>query len=292
MVEAGTGRQEKIGTSTERTATARRNDGARGARKSPTAYRTISEVSEELEIPQHVLRFWETKFSQVKPLKRGGGRRYYRPEDITLLRRIQALLYSEGYTIKGVQKLLREGRAAERAQAILSKSEGAGSPPPNQGAAEAAPIDEGQGEGSDESEQTGDIRSTVQGDALSHPGSESAVVLDNDHRADLDEDVQAQVPDSADGIQGASAGDTGIQDETLATHPDTTAANDETPASTSPQAGSAQESPILPPAVTAELSAVLSTLHEIRDQLVASGLKLDTGDGEEGHEVDSRTEKN
>lgn len=85
---------------------------SRLGRKSAAAYRTISEVSDELEVPQHVLRFWETKFTQVRPLKRGGGRRYYRPEDIDLLRRIQRLLYQEGYTIKGVQKLLREGRAA------------------------------------------------------------------------------------------------------------------------------------------------------------------------------------
>jgi DNA-binding transcriptional MerR regulator len=78
-------------------------------KKAPTAFRTISEVADELHIPQHVLRFWETKFSQVKPLKRGGGRRYYRPDDIMLLRRISDLLYVQGYTIKGVQRLLREG---------------------------------------------------------------------------------------------------------------------------------------------------------------------------------------
>jgi len=77
--------------------------------KSAAAFRTISEVSRELDIPQHVLRFWETKFSQIKPLKRGGGRRYYRPEDIELLRRIRDLLHGDGYTIKGVQKLLKEG---------------------------------------------------------------------------------------------------------------------------------------------------------------------------------------
>ncbi|WP_051248364.1 MerR family transcriptional regulator [Inquilinus limosus] len=82
-------------------------------RKSATAYRTISEVSDDLAVPQHVLRFWETKFSQVRPLKRGGGRRYYRPEDVQLLRRIQRLLYEEGYTIKGVQRLLKEGKSAE-----------------------------------------------------------------------------------------------------------------------------------------------------------------------------------
>ncbi len=79
--------------------------------KSATAFRTISEVSDELDVPQHVLRFWETKFPQVRPLKRGGGRRYYRPEDVTLLRNIRRLLYSEGYTIKGVQRLLKESRS-------------------------------------------------------------------------------------------------------------------------------------------------------------------------------------
>lgn len=78
--------------------------------KSATAFRTISEVSTDLAVPQHVLRFWETKFPQVKPLKRGGGRRYYRPEDVDLLRRIRDLLYDQGYTIKGVQKLLRDQR--------------------------------------------------------------------------------------------------------------------------------------------------------------------------------------
>src|SRR5271156_1178439 len=78
-------------------------------KKAPNAFRTISEVADELHIPQHVLRFWETKFPQVKPLKRGGGRRYYRPDDIILLRRISDLLYTQGYTIKGGQRLLREG---------------------------------------------------------------------------------------------------------------------------------------------------------------------------------------
>ena len=85
-------------------------DGARRAVKSAGAFRTISEVAEELEVPQHVLRFWESKFPQVRPLKRGGGRRYYRPEDVVLLRRVAQLLYQEGYTIKGVQRLLREGQ--------------------------------------------------------------------------------------------------------------------------------------------------------------------------------------
>ena len=81
-------------------------------RKTADAFRTISEVADELHVPQHVLRFWETKFPQVRPLKRGGGRRYYRPEDVALLRRVADLLYTQGYTIKGVQRLLREGGGA------------------------------------------------------------------------------------------------------------------------------------------------------------------------------------
>ena len=76
--------------------------------KSSAAFRTISEVATELDVPAHVLRFWETKFPSVRPLKRGGGRRYYRPEDVELLRGIRTLLYEDGYTIKGVQKLLKE----------------------------------------------------------------------------------------------------------------------------------------------------------------------------------------
>ena len=76
--------------------------------KAPDAFRTISEVADELDIPQHVLRFWESRFPQIKPMKRAGGRRYYRPEDVDLLRGIRHLLHNEGYTIKGVQKILRE----------------------------------------------------------------------------------------------------------------------------------------------------------------------------------------
>lgn len=83
---------------------------ARRQAKSAAAFRTISEVASELAVPQHVLRFWESKFSQIRPLKRGGGRRYYRPEDVTLLRRIRQCLYEDGYTIRGVQRLLREGQ--------------------------------------------------------------------------------------------------------------------------------------------------------------------------------------
>jgi len=76
--------------------------------KSPEAFRTISEAAEELDLPQHVLRFWETRFSTIKPLKRGGGRRYYRPEDVLLLKGIRHLLYDQGFTIKGVQRILKD----------------------------------------------------------------------------------------------------------------------------------------------------------------------------------------
>jgi len=76
--------------------------------KAPEAFRTISEVADELEVPKHVLRFWEAKFAHLKPMKRGGGRRYYRPEDVALLRGIRFLLYNDGYTIRGVQKILRQ----------------------------------------------------------------------------------------------------------------------------------------------------------------------------------------
>ncbi len=104
--------------------------------KSAAAFRTISEVSKELDVPQHVLRFWETKFSQIKPLKRGGGRRYYRPEDLSLLQRIRDLLYTEGYTIRGVQRLLRQygvravlaGAVEDSGAAVSAPAPGAASP--------------------------------------------------------------------------------------------------------------------------------------------------------------------
>src|SRR5438477_12544712 len=84
----------------------RRSD--REAGKAPDAFRTISEVADDLDVPHHVLRFWETRFGQIKPMKRGGGRRYYRPDDVDLLRGIRHLLYGEGYTIRGVQRILKE----------------------------------------------------------------------------------------------------------------------------------------------------------------------------------------
>jgi len=109
--------------------------GGRRHAKSASAFRTISEVAEDLDVPSHVLRFWETKFSQIRPLKRGGGRRYYRPEDVELLRRIRQLLYRDGYTIKGVQRLLRD-RSIE---AVEAEPAPASPPPPLPSPAKAQP---------------------------------------------------------------------------------------------------------------------------------------------------------
>jgi len=103
--------------------------------KSPEAYRTIREVADSLDLPQHVLRFWETRFPQIRPLKRAGGRRYYRPDDIERLRLIRRLLYDEGYTIKGVQKLFKE-------QGVQALSAAAGSAATGGSTAEAARADE------------------------------------------------------------------------------------------------------------------------------------------------------
>ena len=106
--------------------------------KSATAFRTISEVAEDLDVPSHVLRFWETKFSQIRPLKRGGGRRYYRPEDVELLRRIRQLLYRDGYTIKGVQRLLRD-RSGDLGSEVEPAVPEPAAPPPTPVRAQPAP---------------------------------------------------------------------------------------------------------------------------------------------------------
>src|SRR5918995_1428688 len=96
--------------------------------KSPDAFRTISEVADDLDVPQHVLRFWETRFNHIKPLKRGGGRRYYRPDDVDLLKGIRHLLYGEGYTIKGVQRILKEDGI--RFVQAIGRGEQSVAPPP------------------------------------------------------------------------------------------------------------------------------------------------------------------
>src|ERR1700680_197184 len=109
--------------------------------KAPDAFRTISEVADEIDVPQHVLRFWESRFPQIRPMKRGGGRRYYRPDDVDLLRGVRHLLYGEGYTIRGVQRILREQGAAFVQDVWRA---GAEPPPPEleEDQAEAEPGDE------------------------------------------------------------------------------------------------------------------------------------------------------
>jgi DNA-binding transcriptional MerR regulator len=106
--------------------------------KAPDAFRTISEVAEDLDIPQHVLRFWESRFGQIKPMKRAGGRRYYRPDDVDLLRGIRHLLYGEGYTIRGVQRILKE-QGARFVQGVWQPGAEQPEPEPSDGVDEEAP---------------------------------------------------------------------------------------------------------------------------------------------------------
>jgi DNA-binding transcriptional MerR regulator len=110
--------------------------------KAPDAFRTISEVADDLDIPQHVLRFWETRFTQIKPMKRSGGRRYYRPDDVDLLRGIRRLLYGEGYTIRGVQRILKE-HGIKSVQGLIDGSSPAPSFPAADQAALRGPVDDG-----------------------------------------------------------------------------------------------------------------------------------------------------
>jgi DNA-binding transcriptional MerR regulator len=121
--------------------------------KAPGAFRTISEVAQELEVPQHVLRFWESRFREIRPMKRGGGRRYYRPDDLDLLRGIRHLLYGEGYTIRGVQRLLRE-QGVHFVQNVWHPDA-------------PQPVRQGEAEESDEAETA----MTVSAGALSLPGA-------------------------------------------------------------------------------------------------------------------------
>ena len=141
--------------------------------KAPDAFRTISEVADEIDVPQHVLRFWESRFAQIRPMKRGGGRRYYRPDDVDLLRGVRHLLYGEGYTIRGVQRILRE-EGATFVQNVWRA-----------GALQPAP------ESADDEESTAAAASAGTGDARPEPklasfGAASVPHQDTDGRADRD----------------------------------------------------------------------------------------------------------
>jgi DNA-binding transcriptional MerR regulator len=138
--------------------------------KSPDAFRTISEAAEELDLPQHVLRFWETRFSNIKPLKRGGGRRYYRPEDVLLLKGIRHLLYDQGFTIKGVQRILKD----QGVRNVIAIGDG------RQPEAVVSPI-ESEGATTDEEIADIEVESLVEGRAA-HPHSYDPPSLDDEDR--------------------------------------------------------------------------------------------------------------
>lgn len=161
---------------------------ARAATKSDAAFRTISEVSDHLQVPQHVLRFWETKFDQVQPMKRGGGRRYYRPEDIELLRQIRDCLYAEGYTIKGVQKLLREGQLS--AGKSRGGTNGKRKAPPKPGGAGGERAGEDQPTHARDAAEQPDAAGQTTPEATGLPGGDRATLMDvlrelEDARAEL-----------------------------------------------------------------------------------------------------------
>ncbi len=129
--------------------------------KSPDAFRTISEVAQELDVPQHVLRFWESRFREIRPMKRGGGRRYYRPDDVDLLRGIRHLLYGEGYTIRGVQRLLREQGLRFVQNVWQPGAPQPGHRPPEDASDEAADADDGDERPDEASEERAAARMPV-----------------------------------------------------------------------------------------------------------------------------------
>ncbi|OXT02829.1 MerR family transcriptional regulator [Notoacmeibacter marinus] len=157
------------------------------ADKAADAFRTISEVADDLDLPQHVLRFWETRFNQIRPMKRGGGRRYYRPQDVDLIRGIRHLLYDEGYTIKGVQKILKESGVGQVAaigagdsdalQAVAARKAKVANDRGRSPAAKAADPLLGEARG----------RAERSGDGKGAPGEGASMPLSGDHRNLLQE---------------------------------------------------------------------------------------------------------
>lgn len=137
--------------------------------KAPDAFRTISEVADELDLPQHVLRFWETRFPQIKPMKRGGGRRYYRPDDVDLLRGIRHLLYGEGYTIRGVQRILKD-HGAKFVQTVWQS----GAPQPKRIAGDLDDSEEGGEPRGKIKVKVGRVASSAPAPVQDHPAVETA----------------------------------------------------------------------------------------------------------------------
>ncbi len=171
--------------------------------KAPDAFRTISEVAEELELPQHVLRFWETRFAQIRPMKRGGGRRYYRPDDVDLLRGIRHLLYGEGYTIRGVQRILKD-HGPRFVQSVWQ----AGAPQPQQDPGDregegAAAASEGRGRG------LLSLLPSLLAREKGEPGAPSRREPEIDHGAD--EEARPPPRTRADAAQGAALGPSSVE---------------------------------------------------------------------------------
>lgn len=176
--------------------------------KAPDAFRTISEVADDLDIPQHVLRFWETRFSQIKPMKRSGGRRYYRPDDVDLLRGIRRLLYGEGYTIRGVQRILKEN-GIKAVQGLVSSAAAPGLSPIRGEPVLRAPA-----------RPTPEPRSEPEPDENVAEELEDEVEDDEVHQGD-DEEVEAEeaedeAEEAEDEEQDAAADDTATDDVTAA----------------------------------------------------------------------------
>lgn len=190
--------------------------------KAPDAFRTISEVADDLDIPQHVLRFWETRFTQIKPMKRSGGRRYYRPDDVDLLRGIRRLLYGEGYTIRGVQRILKENgikavqglvdEAAKPAFAPVARAEPRLSAPAPRPAAKAPVIaDEPEDEVEDDLEDDAEIEDAeIEGteDETEDSDAEDGDAEEQDDESEADEDEsddESGEDDGADAVEPAPA---------------------------------------------------------------------------------------
>lgn len=165
--------------------------------KAPDAFRTISEVADDLDIPQHVLRFWETRFSQIKPMKRSGGRRYYRPDDVDLLRGIRRLLYGEGYTIRGVQRILRE----QGIKAVQGLADETVTPPSPARRARSSSVGDEAGDRTEPDFDEGDLQA-----ALSEPRADLHGVDDAEEFASLpDEDDEDDSEGDEDGLDIAAA---------------------------------------------------------------------------------------
>ncbi|MET0970155.1 MAG: MerR family transcriptional regulator [Tardiphaga sp.] len=154
--------------------------------KAPDAFRTISEVADDLDIPQHVLRFWETRFSQIKPMKRSGGRRYYRPDDVDLLRGIRRLLYGEGYTIRGVQRILKEN-GIKAVQGLVGSAAAPGLSPIRSEPVLRAPAPERDEPEPEEEEVVEELDEELEDDAEPEQGE------DEEEAVDEEQDAEAEV---------------------------------------------------------------------------------------------------